>query len=484
MKSYLLSRLLLPLTLLFTGASYARDLPEFTQLVKANSAAVVNISTTQKRVASRSMSQQFDFPDLPEDSPFRDFFDRLFKERPGLDVDPIPAHSLGSGFIISADGYILTNAHVVRDAEKIIVKLNDQTEKEAKVIGADKRTDLAVLKVEGSSYSPVHIGNSDKLEVGEWVIAIGSPFGLESTATAGIVSAISRALPSDAYVPFIQTDAAVNPGNSGGPLFNTDGEVVGINSQIYSRTGGYMGLSFAIPINIAMQVADQIKSHGHASHGWLGVLIQPVTPELAQSFGLDRSHGALVSKVIAGSPAEKAGIQPGDVIVRYDNKPIDRSSDLPPLVGSTASGVSLPVEALRNGKPKEFNIKIEELTQDQEEQMFGDEDESEPSEPKAPPTVMGMVLEDLTPADRAKKDLKQGGVRVTAVTGEPAAGAGVRRGDVILKLNNEDVQNADSLREKLKQLPDGKPSSLLLQRGDSPLFLAITPPAAAAGKSE
>ncbi|HRY16352.1 MAG TPA: trypsin-like peptidase domain-containing protein, partial [Candidatus Competibacteraceae bacterium] len=298
----------------------AQPLPDFRKLVKQNEAAVVNISSTQtpsRRARSSGL------PELPgSENPYLEFFKRFFQERPELPGDR-QANSLGSGFIISPDGYILTNAHVAQDAEKIIVRLSDQRERPAKVIGVDELTDVAVIKIdEGENLTAVKIGDSDTLEVGEWVVAIGSPFGLELTATQGIVSAVGRNLPSGTYVPFIQSDVAVNPGSSGGPLFNLRGEVVGINSQIYSSTGGYMGLSFAIPIKLAMPVAEQLKLTGEVTRGWLGILLQAVNNDLAEAFKLDRPRGALVAQVLPDSPAASAGFKPGDVILRYSGEPV------------------------------------------------------------------------------------------------------------------------------------------------------------------
>ncbi len=320
-----LAALLLPL-------GCAAQLPDFTDLVEKQGATVVNISTTQT-VRSPLGSPQA--PQLQEDDPFYEFF-RRFVPNPG--PREFQNNSLGSGFIISTDGYILTNAHVVEAADEINVKLNDKREFKAKVIGSDKRTDIALIKIEATGLPAVRFGDPNKLKVGEWVIAIGSPFGFENSVTAGIVSAKGRSLPQENFVPFIQTDAAVNPGNSGGPLFNMAGEVIGINSQIYSRTGGFMGLSFAIPIDVANDIATQLKTGGRVTRGRIGVVIQPVTRELAESFGLPKPAGALVSSVEKGSPAEKAGIEAGDVILKFNGRDVTSSEDLPRLVGGTKPG--------------------------------------------------------------------------------------------------------------------------------------------------
>ncbi|MEO7558162.1 MAG: trypsin-like peptidase domain-containing protein, partial [Gammaproteobacteria bacterium] len=300
------------------------NLPDFTALVEQNSAAVVNISTTQK--IKRTMPQLppgMEIPNLPEGSPFNDLFKHFFGEGQGGPAVPeeFDAQSLGSGFIISPDGYVLTNNHVVKNADKIIVRLSDRRDLVAKVVGTDARSDLALLKVEAQNLPVVKLGSSSNLKVGEWVLAIGSPFGFDHSATAGIVSAIGRNLPSESYVPFIQTDVAINPGNSGGPLFNLKGEVVGINSQIFSRTGGFMGLSFAIPVDVAMEVTEQLKTKGRVTRGWLGILIQDVTNDLAESFGMAKPEGALVARVLPDSPAAKSGFQAGDVVVKFDGKP-------------------------------------------------------------------------------------------------------------------------------------------------------------------
>src|SRR5476649_1015926 len=330
----------------FGAGAQVRGLPDFTELVEKQGPAVVNISTSQAARERRGAQPQI--PNLDEDDPFYEFFRRFIPRNPGQGPGQGPgqapsprefeSRSLGSGFIISADGYILTNAHVVEAADEINVKLTDKREFKAKVIGSDKRTDIALIKIEATGLPAVKFGDPNKLKVGEWVIAIGSPFGFENTVTAGIVSAKGRSLPQENFVPFIQTDAAVNPGNSGGPLFNMRGEVVGVNSQIYSRTGGFMGLSFSIPIDVANDIVTQLKTGGRVTRGRIGVVIQPVTRELAESFGLAKSAGALVSSVEKGSPAEKAGVEVGDVILKFSGKDVNSSEDLPRLVGATKPG--------------------------------------------------------------------------------------------------------------------------------------------------
>lgn len=467
MKQPRLLVLVMMAPLLLTGAlarAGSNPLPEFTSLVKHNSAAVVNISTTHEADAAET---QVPFPDMPENSPFNEFFKRFLQQQPGGRAHEVPIRSLGSGFIISSDGYILTNAHVVKDADNIVVRLSDRREKSAKLVGLDERTDVAVLKIKMDDLPSVDIGNSDDLKVGQWVLAIGSPFGFEETATQGIVSALGRSLPNDTYVPFIQTDVAVNPGNSGGPLFTTDGKVIGINSQIYSNTGGYMGLSFAIPINVAMQVAKQLETKGYSTHGWLGVSIQPVSQELAEAFGLKRPHGTVVAQVMADSPAQKAGLKSGDIILSYNGEKLETSSDLPPLVGETAVGKKVEMNVLRDGKKKEIYATIEALP----EKLA-----------KASPTVMGIHKTGDLNIDVANLDAKQQhklgdrGVEVREVGPGPAAKAGVRPGDVLLRLGDHDITNAAELSKLVNEIPRDKPEPLLLQRHGSNLFLALKLP--------
>jgi len=444
----------------------ATELPNFKQLVQENEAAVVNISTTQKRSGGQPFAMP-EIPGLPEDSPFNEFFRRFFEERPDM-VPDRQIQSLGSGFIISKDGYILTNAHVVKDADRIIVRLSDHREKPAKLIGLDERSDVALLKIEGNSLATVKIGDSDNMEVGEWVLAIGSPFGLEYTATQGIVSAVGRSLPSDAYVPFIQTDVAVNPGNSGGPLFNVDGEVIGVNAQIYSRTGGYMGLSFAIPINVAMRVVDQLKTQGYVTRGWLGVMIQGINQELAQSFGLERPRGALVSQVMADSPAAKAGLKVGDIILSFNDKSIEQWSQLPSMVGATPVGEKVPVTIMRDGETETLQVTIEQLNE--EEQI------ATAAGSKRQQSRLNIAVADLSPEQREELGLDEGGVLVEEVNDGPAAEAGVRPGDVIVALNQKDVKSASQFAKQVKDLPAGKPVPLLVQRDGNSLFLALKIP--------
>ena len=399
-----------------------QGLPDFSPLVERYGPAVVNITVKQEvKTAVRPF-----FPGFDEDSPFAPFFR-------GMPMPPRqPMMGEGSGFIVAADGLILTNAHVVDDATEVTVKLTDKREFTAKVLGKDTQTDVAVLKIDATGLPTVRLGNPEKLKVGQWVLAIGSPFGFENTVTAGIVSAKGRSLPDETYVPFIQTDVAVNPGNSGGPLFNLNGEVVGINSQIFSRSGGYQGVSFAIPIDVAIHVRDELVASGHVSRGWLGVGIQGMSKPLAESFGLDQARGALVSQVQPDSPAEKAGMKTGDVILEFDGHAIGDSSDLPPLVGNTPIGSTAKIKVLREGREKMLTARIEQLADSNAE--------PEPASVGQARGSLGVAVADLTKEQRSELGLDSGGVVVTAVGDGPAAEAGIRRGDVLLRLGQSKIE--------------------------------------------
>ncbi|MGQ9831752.1 MAG: DegQ family serine endoprotease [Thermochromatium sp.] len=451
------------------GPVFGRDLPDFTRLVAENGPAVVNISTKQSSSIAKHL-KQYSIPNLPEDSPLEDLFRRFFDDEGPLPDDSLQARSLGSGFFVSSDGYVLTNSHVVEGAEEIIVRTSDRREFVAKLIGTDKRSDIALLKIEAEGLPVARIGSSKDLQVGEWVLAIGSPFGFESSATAGIVSAKGRSLPSENYVPFIQTDVAINPGNSGGPLFNLDGEVVGVNSQIYSRTGGFMGLSFAIPIEVAMDVVEQIKTKGRVSRGWLGVLIQDVTRELAESFGMPQPHGALVSQVLPNSPAAAAKLQPGDVIISYNGRDVPTSSSLPPLVGATPVGETVSLVVLRRGQRIELTVKIEELP-DEDQLASAPKDDDKPIANR-----LGLVVRDLTPEMRRQFEIEQGGVLVESVDQGPAASAGLIAGDVILMLDNQPVSNRADFERILTAIEPGRTIAVLVQRGDTRMFYALKLP--------
>lgn len=448
----------------------ARSLPDFTDLVKENSAAVVNISTTQARpqdTGNMPFSER-QLEQLPEF--FQDFF--RGPQSPYGQGNPrgqAPITSMGSGFIVSKDGYVLTNNHVVEGADEIIVRLSDRRELPATLVGTDARSDLAVLKInDGEDLPVVRIGQSKDLEPGEWVLAIGSPFGFDYTVTAGIVSAVGRALPTENYVPFIQTDVAINPGNSGGPLFNLDGEVVGINSQIYTRSGGFMGVSFAIPVDEAMNVFQQIRDKGSVARGWLGVLIQEVNRDLAESFGLKRPRGALVAEVMVDSPAEQAGLRAGDIVLEYEGESVELSSDLPPMVGRTPVGESASLEVLREGRRIDLDVVIGKLPEDND--IAGTTPQS--SGPSEGP--LGMVVEPLP--DELKSSLGiDSGVLVTNVSRGPALDAGVRPDDVITELDRRKITSVEEFRAAVADLPEGKAVSMRIVRQGRATYLVMKP---------
>ncbi len=454
--------------MLVNGSAAMAQLPDFTQMVKANGVAVVNISTTQKaRPAPKGLPKNQQLPDgIPPE--MEELFKHFFNNPEG-DGDfgfGGDTQSLGSGFIISSDGYVLTNHHVVKDADEIVVKLTDRRELVAKLIGSDARTDVAVLKVQANGLPVVSTGSPNNLKVGEWVLAIGSPFGFEQSVTAGIVSAKGRSLPGGNYVPFIQTDVAINPGNSGGPLFNMDGKVVGINSQIYSRTGGFMGLSFAIPIDVVMNVVQQIKASGKAAHGWLGVQIQDVTRQLAESFGMTTLHGALVSKVMPNSPAEKAGLQVGDVITEFNGRPIQTSADLPPMVGMTPINEEAKLTYIRDGNTDTVSFRIG-LLPDQDNKPSLQKTEAKPS------NRLGITVTNLTSEQKEALENGKSGVLVQDVDKGTAADAGIQPGDVILRIQNNTVRNTADFDKIIKNLPAGKSVAVLIQRRGNPVYLAL-----------
>lgn len=445
------------------------DLPDFTQLAEKHGAEVVNISVTQSMRSKLSP-----FPGLENDEQLQEFLRRFgipgIPGIPGQNGEPQPdykSQSLGSGFIISNDGYILTNAHVVNGADEVIIKLSDKREFKAKIVGADKRTDVALIKIDATGLPKANIGDPNKLKVGEWVAAIGAPFGLENSMTAGIVSAKGRALPQENFVPFIQTDVAINPGNSGGPLYNLNGEVVGINSQIYSRSGGSMGLSFSIPIDVAIDVSNQLKASGKVTRGWLGIAIQELTKELAESFGMKNTNGALVAGVEKNSPAEKGGLEAGDVILKFDGKLITTSADLPRAVGATKPGKMAAVEILRKGSSKTLNVGVGEMTNDPNE----DAQPSKQTAPKAEANKIGLTLKELTPAQKKKLNGKNG-LLVIESTGT-AAQAGIRRGDVILGLNNSESQSVEQFNKQINGVAAGKTVAVLVQRAENTLYVPI-----------
>ncbi len=455
---YVLRNLVAFCVLSFAGHSAGVELPSFADLVEAQGGKVVNISTTT------TIDQPNNIP-VPENDPFYDFFRRFAPPGGGGERE---SRSLGSGFIISSDGYILTNSHVVAAADDITVKLNDKREFTAEVIGVDPRTDVAVIKIDADNLPAVSIGDPDKLRVGDWVLAIGSPFGFESTVTSGIVSAKGRSLPQENYVPFIQTDVAINPGNSGGPLFNLDGEVVGINSQIYSRTGGFMGLSFAIPINVAIDIADQLKTDGRVKRGRIGVVIQEVTAELAESFGLDAPRGALVNRVEKGGPAQKAGIEVSDVILKFASEDVESSNDLPRIVGQTKPGSIVEVELWRDGKLKTLTIKVGEIPADENASAKSN---SQKERAKNEVPELGLVVSDLTSQQLKQQEL-QSGIRIDKVSGVGQK-AGLRSGDVILALNNDDVESVEQFVKLMDQYSEARSIALLIHRGGGSLYVPI-----------
>jgi serine protease Do len=465
----MLKRWIGALLIFLAGAAQAQVLPDFADLAERQGAAVVNISTTQTIKAPR-FGHGFPFD---EDDPAFEFFKR-FAPRAFPNIPNMPREfenkSLGSGFIISADGYILTNAHVIDGADEVVVKLADKREIKAKIIGADKRTDVALIKVEAANLPVARLGDPAKLRVGEWVVAIGSPFGFENTVTAGIVSAKGRSLPQENFVPFIQTDVAINPGNSGGPLFNMKGEVVGINSQIYSRSGGYQGISFSIPIDVAMEVQSQLRSGGKVSRGRMGVMIQEVTKELADSFGLGKPHGALIASVEKGSPADKAGLEAGDVILEFNGKPVSQSSDLPRIVGNTKPGSKVMMQVWRGGAMKDVGMTVGEMPDDP---IGGRASRrGKPADP-APANRLGLVL-----AEPNAEQKRQLGIRHGLIVEDVREGRSeLRQGDVILALIHRGVQtevrSVDQFNGLLAKLGRNEAVTLLVRRGDAQTFVTI-----------
>ena len=446
---------------LFAGSVWSAELPDFTALVEKQGAAVVNVSTTQIIEAPQGLQG---FPNLPENDPFNEFFRRFAPQMP----QQRESRSLGSGFIINTEGYILTNAHVVDRADKITVRLTDKREFKATVVGADKRTDVALLKIEASGLPQVVLGNPEQLKVGEWVLAIGSPFGFDSSVTAGIVSAKGRSLPQENFVPFIQTDVAINPGNSGGPLFNLKGEVVGINSQIYSRSGGYMGLSFAIPIDVAMDVVAQLRATGKVTRGRIGVSIQEMTRELADSFGLAKAEGALISGVERGGPADRAGVRASDVILKFNGKPVTSSADLPRIVAATKPGSEVGVLLWRKGSTLKVSIIVGEIQDAAGKQARDNQGGDTPSQSIA---RLGLNVTELN--DEQKAELQVGGGLLVLDAKGAAARADLQRGDVILAIGNIEILNVKQFNEILKQVAPGRNIALLVRRNDGTMYIPI-----------
>lgn len=434
------------------------SLPDFTELAADNSTSVVKIWTlTNAKPAEQGA--------ISPDQQVPEIFKRFFGDIPLPQQEIRPQETSGSGFFVSSDGYILTNNHVVDGVDKVTVILTDRSEYEATLIGTDPRTDLALLKIEGTGFNAVTFGDSERLKVGEWVLAIGSPFNLDYSVTAGIVSAMGRNI-GENYVPFIQTDVAINPGNSGGPLYNLDGEVVGINSQIYTRSGGYMGVSFAIPANLAKNVYLQIREKGSVSRGWLGVLIQQLNKDLAESYGLPRAQGALISQVLPDSPAAKSGLQNGDVILQFNGIDINNSSDLPPIVGTVLPGEKADVLVLRDGKKQTIQVKIEELPED-----LSVARPSQPAPDKAPDNALKIRTQDLTAEEQSV--VGENGVLITQIYPGSGQDAGLVAGDVITMMGNRDIISDEQFQSLQAQLKPGHVVAVRLLRNGSPMFIAV-----------
>ena len=465
-RTVLAGALLAPI--LAATPSVADELPDFRTMVEQQGPTVVSIRVRSERPAADDADAvPPGLENIPEE--FRRFFEGVPRGPGGQGPGPRRGAGFGSGFIISADGYILTNAHVVDGATDIRVDLENRRQYEAELIGSDPTTDVALIKVDATDLPTATIGDSDELAVGQWVLAIGSPFGLEHTATQGIVSALSRSLPNDNYVPFIQTDVAVNPGNSGGPLFNTDGEVVGINSQIYSRSGGYQGLSFSIPINTAMAISEQLRTQGFATRGWLGVTIQDVDQALAESFGLDRPEGALVAAVTKDSPADRAGIEAGDILVSLDGQSVPYSNALPPLVGAVVPGTVVELGVLREGERQTLDVTIEPLDEERVASAGGESPEERAGR-------LGVAVAALSDEEREEMGVDNGVVVSEVVPGSPADEAGIVSGDVIVSLNREKIDDAEELAKLVREAPGDESLPVLVQREGAPRFLALTLP--------
>ena len=466
----------LPIT---AAQAQTRTLPDFTDLVDQVGPSVVNIRTVEKVTQRGAGNGEMD-------EEMQEFFRRFFGQplpgqprqtppRPNRPQEPQEEsrpRGVGSGFILSPDGFVMTNAHVVEDASEVLVTLPDKREFKAKIIGADKRTDVAVVKIEATGLPALKMGDVSKLRVGEWVMAIGSPFGLENTVTAGIVSAKQR--DTGDYLPFIQTDVAINPGNSGGPLINMRGEVVGINSQIYSRSGGFMGISFSIPIDEAIRVSEQLRTSGRVSRGRIGVSIDQVTKDVAESIGLGKPQGALVRSVEAGSPGEKAGVEAGDIITRFDGKAIEKPSDLPRLVGNTKPGTKSTLTVFRRGNSRDLSVTIAEIEPDKPARTAVEREEPTPKPAaSAAAKSLGLAVSDLTEAQ--KKEIKlRGGVKIDAAT-ENAARAGLKEGDVILAVGNIEVANVKEFEAAAGKADKSKPVSVLFRRGEWAQYTLIRP---------
>jgi serine protease Do len=455
--------LILAMILISTPISkvQAFELPDLTALIENNRSAVVNI-----KVESRGESEfPSELDNLPDN--FKEFFKKIPHSKMPRRHKKQPTQGNGSGFIIDADGYIVTNSHVIDGADSIKVTLSDKRELNAKLVGTDKGSDIALLKIEATGLPHVELGDSSKLKVGQWVYAIGAPFGLDYTATQGIVSALSRHLPDGHFVPFIQTDVSINPGNSGGPLFDLTGKVIGVNSMIYSRSGGYMGVSFSVPVNLVKHVTDQLKTKGYVSRGKLGVHIQDLSQELATSFQLKSPEGALVAKVEVNSPADKAGIIIGDVIVGYGDAHIRSAADLPPLVGDTLIGNEVTVKVIRDGKEKAIGVKVGQLDNKAEK-------EKKEIARASSGENLGLLVSKLTKKQRTDADLKEGGIYISRIIPNSIAeDAGFEEGDIVRMFNNKAINTPDDLRKVAKEMPKNKPVAVLILRGKQTRFLAV-----------
>ena len=451
--------------LVFFNNLNALNLPDFSVIAEEQGSTVVNISVINESQSNQNINLS------REEEQLQEFFKRFGipgfpgMTPPGGERQKKPVSGTGSGFIIESDGYIITNAHVVFQAETVVVKLADKREFNAEVVGLDRRTDVALLKIKANKLPKVTFGNSDLIKVGQWVAAIGSPFGLENTMTVGVISAINRALPQENFVPFIQTDVAINPGNSGGPLFDTKGHVIGINSQIYSKTGGSMGLSFAIPIDVAINVAEQLKTNGKVVRGWLGIVIQEITKELSESFGMSNTKGALVAGIEKKSPAAKGGLLPGDVILKFNKNIINKSSDLPRFVGITKPNTTVPVEIFRKGKAITLNIKVGIIPS--QEKLSDLKIKKKPNKFNR----IGLALQNLS-AQQKKKIGGRNGLLVADLKG-PALTAGIMKGDIILVVNNTPVKSIQAFNNDLRKIPKGKVIAILLYRNGDTLFVPV-----------
>ncbi len=445
--------------------------PDFAALVAEVSPSVVNISALSQDLVREQRSVSDELQDTPE------WFRRFLEENGAAEDDGAPSQpqSLGSGLVLWEDGYILTNFHVIRDAREIVVRLLDRRQLTATVIGSDERSDLALLKIDAKGLPAVRLADPEELRPGQWVLAIGSPFGFDYSVTAGIISAMGRSLPSEQYVPFIQTDVAINPGNSGGPLFNMKGEVVGVNSQIYSQSGGYQGLSFAVPTDVAFKVAKQLRDNGRVQRGWLGVVVREVDREIAAKVGLDKPEGALITRVVENSPAQEAGLREGDVILSFNDQSLAHSGGLPPLVGAVDPGDLIDLELFRDGRRVMFKVEIGML-KNQDVEVSRQAGEIPPSAPALIDGALGMVVSSLGQKQRRDLQVLSGGVVVIEVRGESVSAAGIRPGDVILSIAGQEVDSPERLAEVFSRLTPGSSVPVLVSRNGNPSFRPLQVP--------